>query len=459
MARRSWTETSRSLDRFVKDQIKKTAVPGVGVGITLGNRRYANGYGVTNIDHPMPVTQDTLFQIGSTTKTFTATAVMQLVEHGTLDLDVPVRRYLPAFRLKDPEATRKVTLRHLLTHMGGWIGDFFVNTGWGQDALEKVVSQMSRIKQLTPIGTVWSYSNSGFYVAGRIIEKVTRLTFEEAIKEMILDPLEMDHSFFYPHDVLFHSFVVGHWTDGRKSTVAKPWRMSRSGVAAGGLVCSAVDQLKWAAFNMGDGKAPSGKRLLKKSTLQLMQREQVYVGSMTESIGLAWMLNHVDGMKIVRHGGTTNGQLSAFVMVPERKFAVTVLTNSTRGRELHPAVVRWALTNYLGIGEESAAPAMRIEAAELNKYGGQYRIEATGETLDVTPQGRRLILQFPQPSDSSMPAVRVPAIPVQFYEPDKFIGASGPYRGIRGDFLRSENGRLMWMRFGGRLYRRLRKAS
>jgi CubicO group peptidase (beta-lactamase class C family) len=455
VAARSWSNINRDLDRFVKGEMRRTSVPGAAVGILYKGRRFTNGYGVTNVNHPLPVTADTLFQIGSTTKTFTATAIMRLVEEGKLDLDTRVRRYLPELRLRDEEAARKVTLRHLLTHMGGWVGDYFVNAGWGDDALQQVVSKMARVKQLTPLGTVWSYSNSGFYIAGRVIEKVTKQTFEQAIKEMLFDQLEMSDSHFFATDVMLHRFAVGHITNGKKSTVASPWRGSRGGAPAGGIASTAPDQLRWAEFHMGDGRSPGGKRLLKKSTLQLMQKEQVHVGSMTESIGISWMLNNVGGVKLVRHGGTTNGQLSAFLMVPERQFAVTVLTNSTRGRELHPSVVRWALTNYLGITDERPAPA-RVDPAALAKYAGKYRIEATGQIIEVTAGTRRLVLQFPQPEPAdTRSAPRVPPIPVQFYASDRFIGSAGPYAGLRGDFLRGPAGRITWLRFGGRLYRRL----
>lgn len=452
------SDTNRALDRFVRREMSKTHVPGVAVGILDRGRIYTNGYGVTNVDHPLPVTGDTLFQIGSTTKTFTASAIMRLVDEGRVELDVPVRRYLRDLRLKDPQATRAVTLRHLLTHTGGWVGDFFQNTGWGDEALAGVVAKMSRVKQLTPLGETWAYSNSGFYIAGRVIEKVLKTPFEQAIKEMLFDPLEMKDSYFFPHEVITKRFVVGHITVGKTSKVATPWRGSRSGAPAGGIVASARDQMRWAAFHMGDGKAPNGKRLLKKSTLRLMQQEQLHVGSMTESMGLAWMLNTLNGIKIVRHGGTTNGQLSAFLMVPERSFAVTVLTNSTRGRELHPSVVRWALERYVGIGQEGVEP-IRIERGALESYAGKYRIESTGQILEVSARNQRLLLQFPAPESSGSASARPPIIPVVFYAPDKFAGSSGPYAGVRGDFLRKPSGRIAWLRFGGRLYRHISSSA
>ncbi|MGH2812932.1 MAG: serine hydrolase domain-containing protein, partial [Actinomycetota bacterium] len=316
------SEIHQRLDRFVKGEMKRTGVPGAAVGILHKGRRLVEGYGVTSVDHPLPVEADTLFQIGSTTKTYTATAAMRLVEQGDLDLNAPVRRYLPDLRLKNKEAERKATLLHLFTHTGGWLGDFFADEGRGDDALAKVVGRLAKVKHLTPLGEVWSYNNAGFYIAGRVIEKITKQPYETAIKELLLDPLRMESSFFFAEDVLPYRVVVGHITNRTKSRVARPWQLPRSAHPAGGIISNVHDQLVWAGFHMGDGRTPSGKRLLRKGTLKVMQKPHAPAGSIADSVGISWLLRGVAGEKLVAHGGTTNGQLSAFAMVPERQFAV-----------------------------------------------------------------------------------------------------------------------------------------
>jgi CubicO group peptidase (beta-lactamase class C family) len=109
----------------IPEALARHKVPGMVLGITSEGQDLVRGFGVTNIDHPLPVDEDTLFQIGSTTKTFTATAAMRLVEQGKLALDEPVRSYLPDFSMRDPAVTERATMRHLLTHTGGWQGTFF----------------------------------------------------------------------------------------------------------------------------------------------------------------------------------------------------------------------------------------------------------------------------------------------------------------------------------------------
>jgi CubicO group peptidase (beta-lactamase class C family) len=162
----------------------------------------------------LEVTPETLFQIGSTTKTLTGTAIMALVERGMLDLDEPVRTYLPDLRLSDEEVARTVTTRHLLTHVGGWVGDVFEDTGGGDDALEKIVERLADAPQLTPLGEVFSYNNSAFYLAGRVVEVLSGKTFEAAAREFVLDPLGMDESFFFPAEVMTRRFAVGHLVKG-----------------------------------------------------------------------------------------------------------------------------------------------------------------------------------------------------------------------------------------------------
>ncbi len=151
---------------------------------------------MTSIENPLPVTPDTLFQVGSISKTFTATALMMLMEAGKVDLDTPVRAYLPDFQLSDESVAARVTLRHLLTHTGGWLGDYFNDFGFGDDAQAKMLIEIAKLPQLTPLGEVWSYCNTGFNIAGRIIEVITGQSYEAVIKE------DDSRSVGHEHDVL-----------------------------------------------------------------------------------------------------------------------------------------------------------------------------------------------------------------------------------------------------------------
>src|SRR5689334_21410120 len=164
-------------------------VPGVAVGVLLDGREEHAVHGVTSVTNPLPVDERTLFLCGSTTKTFTATAVVRLVEQGLVELDAPVRRYLPDFRVADEEVASTVTVLQLLNHTAGWDGDFFKDTGDGDDALARYVEAMAELPQLTRPGEGVSYNNVSFAVAARIVEVVTGSRYEEALSTLVLDPV------------------------------------------------------------------------------------------------------------------------------------------------------------------------------------------------------------------------------------------------------------------------------
>ena len=449
-----------ALSRFVRAQMRDTGTPGVAVGILNKGRAFASGFGVTSVEAPEPVDEETLFQNGSTGKTYTATAVMRLVEKGELDLDVPVRRYLRDLKLKDQDVARKVTLRHLLTHTGGWAGDYFLDTGRGEDALERAIAALPKTPQLTPLGEVWHYNNAGFYLAGRVVEKVMKKPFEAAIKELLLDPLGMTRSFFFVEDAIGYRIAAGHVTKtfrSKQQFVARPYALPRNVGPAGGIITDTIDQLRWAQFHLGDGKAPNGKRHLKVSTMRQMQTPQASAGgSIADDIGLSWMISERGGEKLVFHGGTTNGHLSAFLMVPERRFAISVLTNSSRGIAVHGAVVTRALKQYLGV-EREVPEVAGGNGLDVNAYAGRYVDAFKSYAVDFDAVGARLrgkyvILDPEEDVGGALP----PPFRMALVEEDQAVIEGGRLAGYKADFLRDEKGRVRWIRIGGRLLRRSR---
>ena len=233
-----------ALADMVQEGMARLGVPGLAIGLLHGDETYTVGFGVTNLNHPLPVEADTLFQIGSTSKTITATTAMRLVEMGQLDLEAPIKTYLPDLRLADEAATDRATLSHLFTHTGGWLGDYFDDFGRGDDALTKMVAAMAKLPQLTPLGQIWSYNNAGFYLAGRIIEAVTGQTYEAAVKELVLDPLGMTHSVFLAEEAIIHRVAVGHIVYPDRVEVAQPWALARTANPAGGVISNVTDQLR-----------------------------------------------------------------------------------------------------------------------------------------------------------------------------------------------------------------------
>lgn len=429
--------------------------PGVAVGVWHDGEAIFTAAGVTNVDHPLPVDADTLFQIGSTTKTFTATVAMQLAQADKLELNAPIRRYLPAFRLQDEHAAANATLTHCFTHTGGWLGDYFDDTGDGDDALARYVEAMAGLPQLTPLGRVWSYNNAGFSLAGRVIERVTGQPFEQTVHELLLAPLGMERSFFFAKEVMTHRVAAGHIVDeALKPTVARPWALARSAHPAGGIISTARDQLRYARFHLGHDVATQGAPA--RAALLGMQKPLAEAGSMADAVGLSWLLRKVGGVQTVAHGGATNGQLSAFLLVPERDFAITVLTNANRGRELHRDLVDWALAHYLGLRDPEPAVLARTPE-ELADVAGRY--EARLSHLAVTVSERRLrVHTTPQggfPHKDSPAGPTPPPSEMAFVGGDQLRFVAGPAKGGRAEILRDEAGRITWLRVGGRIHRRV----
>ncbi len=437
-----------------------TGVPGVAVGVLHQGTKLTAAAGVTNIQHPLPVDADTLFQIGSITKTMTATVAMQLVEQGKLALDAPIRSYLPTFTLQDERAAAEATLRHLFTHLGGWVGDYFEDTGKGDDALARYVANMAALPQQAPLGKLWSYNNAGFSLAGHVIEAVTGQPFEQVVQEALFAPLGMAMSFFFAGDVMTHRFAVGHTAveaeEGeQQTTVALPWPLARSAHAAGGVISTVNDMLDYAQFHLAGGRAPSGQPVLQPATVATMQTIQAEAGTMASHVGISWLLSAVNGVRTVSHGGATNGQIAQLLLVPERDFALVILTNANRGREVTRDLSAWALAHYLDLQDEK--PAIQpLSATERTVYVGYYtaqlsdvevRLGAENLLLQVIPKGG-----FPDKASPAGP--KPPLAPAGFVAPDRLLVTGGPSTGSRAEFIRNDDGTIGWLRLGGRIHAR-----
>lgn len=443
------------LHAFIEQAMAHYHVPGVAVGVYDDGAEHVGGLGVTNVDHPLAVDARTLFQIGSISKTFTGTTAMRLVERGELDLDTPIRTYLPDLRLADAEATERATMKHLLTHTGGWVGDYFDDLSAGDDALAKMAVAMAAVPQVAPLGTLWSYNNAGFYLAGRVIEVITGMPFEKAVQELVLDPLGMAHTYFFARNVITERFAVGHTVKEDTASVARPWELPRTANAAGGLLSDVLDMLVYGRFHMGDGTAQDGTRVLSPEGVRFMQTSHFSKGSAGE-MGLTWMLEDVGGTRTVRHGGGTVGQQTTLVLVPSRNFALTVLTNSSRGGELHGEATKWILSRYLGLEDPEPAPLDTTEA-DLAPYAGRYT--AAMSDLELAIQGGGLMLQqLPKggfPRKEQAPPEPPPPVRAALWGKDLLIGLDEPMKGTRGEFIRDAGGAIAWLRLGGRAHRRV----
>ncbi|MBM2614982.1 serine hydrolase [Actinoplanes sp. LDG1-06] len=381
---------------------KRHGLPGAVLGISRGDELVEAAYGMVNVDTGVEATTDSVFQIGSISKVWTATLVQQLVDEGKLELDAPIADVLPELTLSDPGVAAKVTMRHLLTHTSGIDGDVFTDTGRGDDCLEKYVDGLRDVTQNHPLGATWSYCNSGFSLAGRVVEKLTGGTWDAALRERISTPLGLRRTGTLPEEALLHRAATGH-LPGPK--VAAVWTLPRALGPAGLITATAADLLAFARLHLAGGLAPDGTRLLSEAGAAEMTAEQVELPekyTLGDSWGLGWIRFGWDGHRLIGHDGNTIGQSAFLRILPEQDLAVTLLTNGEGARDLYqdlfaeifaevagvtmprpltpPATpVEVDITEHLGTYERAS---IQIEVLE----GAVLRMTTTGPLAELTPE-------------------------------------------------------------------------
>ncbi len=424
-------------------------IPGVAAGVLLDGREMYACYGVTSVDNPLPVDRDTLFGLGSVSKTFTATAVMRLVAEGKVELGAQVRRYVPELELSDERAAEQVTVLNLLNHTSGLDWGLVLDTGEGDDALARYVAGLAGLKLIAPPGTRTSYSQGAYNLAGRIVEKVTGQTFEQAAASLAAGPVGLSHSFYLHEEVMTRRFAVGHNRAGDGTLqIARLRRRPRGDNPGGGLASSVADQIRWARFHLGDGRAGSGERVLPAEVLHGMQQPTAKLrgSNLGHAVGICWFLREVDGVPAIGHGGSTNGQFAELLMVPERDFAVVSLSNAgPDGIPCNQAIVRWALQTYLGLTDRDPQP-LPYDQARAREITGSYQTEAM--TLTVTTDGPALRLEVRMKPEAraaykEMPPDYPPAdIGLLPGDADEYIITSGGLKGQQGFFTRTQSGQV-----------------
>jgi CubicO group peptidase (beta-lactamase class C family) len=442
---------------LVREKMRAYRVPGVGLGVTANGTTTLRGFGATSLDDPQPITPDTLFTIASISKTMTATAVMRLVELGTLDLKAPIQRYLPDFRIADDDTSRQVTLWHCLTHTPGWEGQLTTEDR-GAEALAHFASSiMPTLPALAPPGRVWSYNNAGFALTGRVIEAVTGKSIHDALRDLVFAPLGLGHTVTRLTDAMTWRLTLGHRDRDAGVEVIRPFQTTSS-TTAGGVLTSLTDMMRYARFHMGDGTDAQGALYISRPRLDLMQTAQIRKHPTTDEMGVGWHVRSVGGVMTLAHGGTLNGHCLLLQLVPSKALAFTVLTNHLDGWRLVQDVEAAILQRYAGvaltpgqpIGHRGVNEAMTFHSTalvpqpRLDDYYGTYQRPPVG-TVQVRPEGGRLVVATGSGQAEA---------PLTFYGADIAYALSGQYVGMPYEFIRDDTGVVRWVRVNGRIARR-----
>ena len=287
-------------------------VPGAAIGLLAGDREEHATVGLASLSSLRPVTPETLFQIGSLTKTYTATTIWRLIDEGALDLDAPVRTYIPELTLMDESVAAEVTVANLLDHSAGFYGDEGFDTGEDDGAIARYVAErLPQLPQLFPPGAFFSYNNAAFTLLGRLIEVATGTTYRAAIENLLLSPLGLENSLLDPAAVLERPYADGHMylpINGAPAlTVSTPLWLPRSVDPAGGIWATTRDVIRYGRFHIDTGAVSGAANVVSPDSLAQMREPAMPVPGTSMQMGRDWFVQDVEGTRVFFHGGDTLG--------------------------------------------------------------------------------------------------------------------------------------------------------
>ena len=315
------------LEAFVQEVMGAFEIPGLTVGVSRdGALVYTGAFGVRSIETGEPMRPEYIFHMASVSKPFVATAIMQLVERGAIDLDAPVTAYLPYFKLSD-ERFAQITIRQMLNHTSGMpdVLDYeWDKPQFDEGAAERYVRSLQDEEMIAAPGELWRYSNMAFDTLGDVIAKVSGQSFESYIKENILDPLGMTDSTFLQPDVPEDLRTTPHVRRGGP-VVSEHYPYNRRHAPSSTLNSSVVEMANWALVNLKRGEH-NGQRILNEESYELLWTPSADVNDQ-RSVGLSWFLTEHRGRTRIFHGGGDTGFRSHFTILPEEGLGLIVASN------------------------------------------------------------------------------------------------------------------------------------
>jgi len=321
-----------AIDAYVQEQMQEMRMPGTALGIVKGDEIvHLEGFGDVD-DSGRNVTPQTPFKIGSMSKSFTALAIMQLVEDGKVELDTPVQRYIPWFRVADPEASKHITVRHLLNQTSGIptvAGLTYMYKGdSGKDALEKEVRATGDVELTHPPGKIYQYSNRNYTTLGLIVQMVSGVSYEQYVKEHILTPLGMKNSFMFLPEAERHRLATGHQFWFGRPFPGGGLHYNRATTPAGLITSDAKDMSRYLIAQLNGGRYEGGQ-VLSAEGIAVLHRGAADTGRPDESYAMGWIDGEMSGVPIVHHNGDPGDFHATMILVPKSKWGVVLLMNGS----------------------------------------------------------------------------------------------------------------------------------
>jgi len=370
------------IDEIIQAQFDEQG-PGVAVAVVrYGEVIHRNGYGLANLEWNCAIAPDTVFRLASITKPFTAAAILLLEKQGKLKVDDPITEYLPDY----PTQGRTISIAHLLTHTSGiksytGLEDFFEKYGRNDLSHEELIALFKDVPLEFEPGERFNYCNSGYYLLGVIIEKLSAMSYGEFVREHIFKPLEMEHSYYMDNEA-----IIPHRASGYRKTDQgyqhAAYISMKPPYAAGSLGSTIEDLVRWDA-------ALREERLLDKDTQERMYTPTKLTNGETSEYGFGWGISNYHGHKLVSHSGGIHGFSTFLARFLDDATTVIVLVNQ-EGFEVGK-LIRLISCQVLGISVP-AREAVSLDEALLDKVSGAYTF-SQGFTVDVVRDGEKLSMQ------------------------------------------------------------------
>jgi CubicO group peptidase (beta-lactamase class C family) len=371
------------LEEILESVARPLGAVGASAAVLSGGHVVSASFGLAHAELDRPVTPQTLFQIGSVTKLYTAVVVMRLVDRGLLDLDEPVRTYVPGLRLSDAEAQERLSLRHLLSMTSGLDNGPYDGHGWGDDAADRYVADLAQVPQVFPPGSAFGYSNAATVIAGYVVSRVLGCSWESALRDELLAPAGLVETASLLDELIFLPVAPGHCRNAvGEAELIRPWSDGRGLAACGSTLCaSAADVARLAWILRSGGVAENGQAILSEGAADAMQQAQVRLpgGSYADHWCLGPASTDWIGGRVLGHGGTNWGGSATVSWSRECDLLVATATNTpSAGYPLHDGVLD-AMAPALGLARRPEPPRLPTSTDQVRRCAGTY--EASQTTL------------------------------------------------------------------------------
>jgi CubicO group peptidase (beta-lactamase class C family) len=428
------------LERAALEELKATNTPGAAIAIVKGDRLvYSKAFGVASVDTGAAVTPDMLFRLGSTTKMFTAAALVQLAEQGKIKLNEPIGNYVKDLHPR----VAALTADQILSHMTGLWDEAPMYGPQDDAALAENIRKWREDRFFADAGVVYSYSNPGYWLAGFLVQELSGKRYADQVAESVLKPLGMARSTFRPMQAITYPVALGHdVTPARQQVVVRPFANNAATWPSGSLFSSVEELSRFTIAFMNDGRI-DGRQVLSPTLIATLSSPHANIPAAEQKYGYGLMLSTQRGVRVVEHGGARSGYGSNLRMFPDQKVAIILAVNRSGGNLGRTMEKAMELTLPLEPRKQPAVPqSIAMNEAEMVRLAGTYSQGASKIEILVR-DGKLYAQQGPRQLEvlklgGEKYAVSVPGAPT----PPVFALIPGP------------DGKTMFLHQGGRTLRR-----